>query len=184
MQRSSLKLHSYTVGIRNNRLSGAFALLLLAATASGCRVPPLLRAGDERVLGATEVIHLTEAGLDFLAIIDTGAYRTSIHALDVRVQDPAPRMRDNIGRRVEFLVVNEAGRSRRISSTITDAEPVRTSHGTEWRYVVPLRLRWRDVEKEVQVNLRDRTPMAYKLLIGRDWIRGDFLVDVERNAVD
>jgi hypothetical protein len=40
------------------------------------------------------------------------------------------------------------------------------------------------VEKEVQVNLRDRTPMAYKLLVGRDWIRGDFLVDVSRNPVD
>lgn len=137
-----------------------------------------------RVLGATEVIHLTEADLDFVAVIDTGAFRTSIHALDVRIQDPAPRMRDNLGKRVEFLVVNEAGRSRRISSTISDAMPVRTSHGTEWRYTVPLRLRWRDVEKEVQVSLRDRSPMAYKLLVGRDWIRGDFLVDVDRNAID
>jgi hypothetical protein len=173
-----------TVGIKKSRLSGAVALLLVAATLCGCRVPPAVHAGDAHVLGATEVIHLTDAGIDFRAIIDTGAYRTSIHALDIRIQDPAPRMRDNIGRRVEFLVVNEAGRSRRISSTISDAEPVRTSHGTEWRYVVPLRLRWRDVEKEVQVNLRDRTPMAYKLLVGRDWIRGDFLVDVERNAVD
>ena len=32
------------------------------------------------------------------------------------------------------------------------------------------------------MNLRDRSPLRYKLLIGRDWIRGDFLVDVDRNA--
>jgi hypothetical protein len=156
-----------------------FALAAIALASTGCA-----SAREARVLGATERIHLVEADLDFLAVIDTGAYRTSIHALDIAIQDPAPRMRDNIGRRIAFLVVNEAGRSRRITSTITDAMPVRTSHGTEWRYVVPLHLRWGGVEKEVQVNLRDRSPMAYKLLVGRDWIRGDFLVDVDRNAVD
>lgn len=162
--------------------------LIRCATVKSCAAAILavscVSAQDSRVIGATEQIHLVEADLDFLAVIDTGAYRTSIHALEIEIQDPAPRMRDNIGRRIAFLVVNEAGRSRRISSTISDAMPVRTSHGTEWRYVVPLRLRWGDVEKEVQVNLRDRTPMAYKLLVGRDWIRGDFLVDVSRNPVD
>ena len=135
------------------------------------------------VLGATEVVHVAEAGLDFTAIIDTGAYRTSIHALDIRIDDPRGDMRDHVGQPISFRVVNEAGRSERITATIAAAEPVRTSHGTEWRYVVPLRLRWNDVEKEVLVNLRDRTPMSFKLLVGRDWIRG-FLVDVRRNAVD
>jgi hypothetical protein len=172
--------------LQNTRISRykTVKLMILAATglvAAGCAGPS---AGNPRVLGATERIQVVEADLDFLAVVDTGAYRTSIHALEIEIQDPAPRMRDNIGRRIAFLLVNEAGRSRRITSTITDAMPVRTSHGTEWRYVVPLRLRWGDVEKEVQVNLRDRSPMAYKLLVGRDWIRGDFLVDVDRNAVD
>lgn len=148
-----------------------------------CAALACAHAPGARVLGATEVIHVSEAELDFTAIIDTGAYRTSIHALDIRVDAPGGEMRDHVGEPISFRVVNEAGRSQRITSTITAAEPVRTSHGTEWRYVVPLRLRWNDVEKQVQVNLRDRTPMAYKLLIGRDFIRG-FVVDVERNAVD
>ena len=157
--------------------------LRLAAVALACTALACTHAAGTRVLGATEVIHVTDAGLDFTAIIDTGAYRTSIHALEIRIDAPHPEMRDNVGKPISFRIVNEAGRGKRITSTITAAEPVRTSHGTEWRYVVPLRLRWNDVEKEVQVNLRDRTPMSYKLLIGRDWIRG-FLVDVERNAVD
>jgi hypothetical protein len=157
----------------------------LHAVALGCAALALAcaHAPGARVLGATEVIHVSEAGIDFTAIIDTGAYRTSIHALDILVDAPGVEMRDNVGKPISFRVVNEAGRGKRITSTITAAEPVRTSNGTEWRYVVPLRLRWNDVEKQVQVNLRDRTPMSYKLLIGRDWIRG-FLVDVERNAVD
>jgi hypothetical protein len=171
---SSMRIKSRSLTVKS-WLAG-IALLGLSCAGAGAR--------GAHVLGATERIHLVEADLDFLAVIDTGAYATSIHALDIAIEDPAPRMRDNIGRRIAFLVVNEAGRSRRISSTITDAIPVRTSHGTEWRYVVPLHLRWGDVEKEVQVNLYDRSPMAYKMLIGRDFLRGDFLVDVDRNAVD
>src|SRR5688572_16095783 len=175
MHRSEIRTHT-----KSRYGTVKLALAAIALACAGCAGT----SGDPRVLGATERIHLVEADLDFLAVVDTGAYRTSIHALEIQIQDPAPRMRDNIGRRIAFLVVNEAGRSRRITSTISDAMPVRTSHGTEWRYVVPLRLRWGDVEKEVQVNLRDRSPMAYKMLVGRDWIRGDFLVDVDRNAVD
>ena len=162
---------------RHYRRSAA-ALLLASATALACAQAPAAL-----VLGATETLHVPEADLDFLAIVDTGAHRTSIHALDVRIEDPAPDMQQNVGKRISFRVVNEAGRARRITSTVSAVEPVRTSHGAEWRYVVPLRLRWRDVEKEVLVNLRDRTPMSYKLLVGRDWIRG-FLVDVERNSLD
>ena len=49
---------------------------------------------------------------------------------------------------------------------------------------MPLRLRWGGTEKELQINLRDRSPMSFKLLIGRDWIGDDFLVDVDRNPRD
>jgi hypothetical protein len=162
---------------RLSRVAAASAALL-GALALACAQP-----SERRVLGATETIHVPEAGIDLLAVVDTGAYRTSIHATAVEVEDPAPSMRDNVGKRISFRIANERGRAQRITSTVADVEPVRTSHGTEWRYIVPLRLRWKDVEKEVHVNLRDRTPMTYKLLVGRDWIRG-FLVDVERNAVE
>ena len=154
--------------------------IIACIAASGCATAP---AGSEAVLGATESIRVVEAGLDFRAVIDTGAHGTSIHALDLHVEDPAPRMEDNVGKVLSFRVVNEAGQARRVRAVIADLVPVRTSHGTEWRYVVPLRLRWGDVERRVRVNLRDRTPMSFKLLVGRDWIAG-FLVDVERNPIE
>lgn len=161
------------------RLAAALALLAWAGC-TGAVDPP--EAG--RVLGATERVRVLDADLDFLAIVDTGAHRSSIHALELEVADAAPDMRDDVGKRVEFRVVNEAGRSRRVAATISDVALVRTSHGSEPRYIVPLRLRWRDVEREVHVNLHDRTPMTYKLLLGRDWIQQGFVVDVRRNAVD
>jgi hypothetical protein len=35
------------------------------------------------------------------------------------------------------------------------------------------------VRKPILVNLRDRSAMKHKLLVGRDWLARDFLVDVD-----
>ena len=160
--------------------------LLWLGVTTGCVFVPDVGYGvrSARVLGATETIRVAEADLDFLARIDTGARTTSLHALDIEIADPAPEMRANIGKRIRFRSVNEQGRSRHVESVIADVTTIRTAAGVEARFVVPLRLVWQGIEQEIRVNLRDRTPMNYKLLVGRDWIRGRFLVDVERNDRD
>lgn len=163
------------------RAWGLLLPLACVATAA-CVLAPGYRIRTAHVVGATEMIHVAEADLDFLARIDSGAGTTSINALDVQIEDPAPGMRDNVGKRVRFRVENEEGRSRWIEATISDVTFVRSTHHTEARYIVPLHLRWEGVEKRVAVNLRDRTPMSYKLLVGRDWLGDDFLIDVDLNA--
>jgi hypothetical protein len=45
---------------------------------------------------------------------------------------------------------------------------------------VTLELELGGVAKRVRVSLRDRSRMDYKLLVGRDFLAGDFLVDVDR----
>jgi hypothetical protein len=52
----------------------------------------------------------------------------------------------------------------------------------EKRYIIELVVSWKNVNKTVEVNLRDRSRMNYKLLIGRNWLSGDFLVDVDLKA--
>jgi hypothetical protein len=49
---------------------------------------------------------------------------------------------------------------------------------------VPLKLRWQDVEKKVLVTLNDRNNMKYPILLGRNFLRGDFLVDVNLDGSD
>jgi len=49
---------------------------------------------------------------------------------------------------------------------------------------VPLTFRWKSMEKEVLVTLSDRNHMEYPLLLGRNFLRGDFLVDVELDSDD
>jgi len=47
--------------------------------------------------------------------------------------------------------------------------------------MIPLTLRWQGSNKVINVNLRNRDTMTYKLLIGRDWLSKDFIVDIDIN---
>ncbi len=153
-----------------------FLILCLAILAAS----PVL-ASAKQVVGATEIIHVQEAGLDFKARIDTGARTTSIHVPWFSIARPARDAKKNIGKKITLEVENAKGERRRIESTIAGVREVRNAQGVETRYVVPLTLVWHGRAKTVEVNLRDRAAMTYKLLIGRDWLRGDYVVDVEKN---
>ncbi len=50
--------------------------------------------------------------------------------------------------------------------------------------MVRLKLRYEDVEKKVLVTLKDREKMTYPLLLGRNFLSGDFLVDVTQSHGD
>ena len=69
-----------------------------------------------------------------------------------------------------------------MTAVIVKVSTVKNSQGTEQRYVIELPLSWKHVKKNVQVNLRDRSKMTYKLLIGRNFLSHDFLVDVDKKA--
>ena len=47
-----------------------------------------------------------------------------------------------------------------------------------------LTLKWKDFEKEVLVTLNDRTEMKFPLLVGRNYLQRDFLVDVDIDNLD
>jgi hypothetical protein len=68
------------------------------------------------------------------------------------------------------------------NSHTVDHVTVRTAAKNEERYKVRLKLRWEDVEKKVLVTLNDRQHMEYQLLIGRNFLRDDFLVNVSLNS--
>ncbi|MCP5243437.1 MAG: ATP-dependent zinc protease [Burkholderiales bacterium] len=116
----------------------------------------------------------------FSARIDSGAKSTSIHAIDIEVEDAAESMMDNVGKQVSFTIMNEEGDTWSLSRRISSVTQVRNSQGVEYRYNVPLRLGWNNINKTVDVNLRDRSKMTYKLLIGRDWMNREVVIDLEQ----
>jgi len=73
------------------------------------------------------------------------------------------------------------GERTKVTTKIIDVSKVRNAQGVEYRYVVNLNLNWQGMDKSGHVNLRDRSAMSYKLLIGRNWLSDDFVVDVNKS---
>ncbi|NIT61781.1 MAG: hypothetical protein GWN00_37950 [Aliifodinibius sp.] len=139
----------------------------------------------KQIIGQTEVIEVVDASLKFQARIDTGAKRTSIHAINLSVSDSSEVMKDNIGKAITFTIVNELDESKEVTKIIEDVTKVKNPQGEELRYVVKMELAWgRVYSKKVTVSLRNRQRMKYKLLIGRNWLENDFVVDVTREVHD
>ena len=163
------------------KLIGQSILPILILLAVVCFYGSAAAKSAKKTVGATEIIQIVETGLDFNTRIDTGARTTSIHALEIEIEDPATEKKANIGKNISLTLVNEKGEKKRFKTKIIDALEVRNAQGVEVRYMIPLTLRWQGNDKTINVNLRDRSAMTYKLLIGRDWLSQDFVVDVDKN---
>ena len=133
---------------------------------------------EKKVIGQECWVHVQELGLDFLARVDTGATTTSLHATDFLIIDGTDDPRENIGKTINFLTVSTKGEYKRMTAEIVKIQTVVNAQGREKRYMVWLTLTARGVSKTILINLRDRSRMRYKLLMGRDWLADDFLVDV------
>lgn len=134
----------------------------------------------KRIVGATEVVLVKDVNLSFKARVDTGAKTSSIHAVDIEIDASGePR-----GKPVSFYLVTKEGQARKVETRVIAFVKIKTSEKSEHRYVVPLSIKWNDSEKIVPVTLNDRGDMEYRLLLGRNWLQGDFIVDVDRNNED
>ena len=89
-----------------------------------------------------------------------------------------PDMEKNIGKVIHFMTENEKGESHVVKSRIVETSLIRNAQGSEIRYMVELNVGEPGQEYKVKVNLRDRSKMSYKLLIGRNWLQGHYIVDV------
>jgi hypothetical protein len=133
-----------------------------------------------RMIGATALVTEMSTGLPFPARVDTGATCCSIHCEELEIKDADPDPKVNIGKRVRFLIEPREGKGKGewIEAKIMDHVKVRTSEREDERYKVQLKLKVDDVEKKVLVTLNDREKMKYPVLLGRNFLADDFLVNV------
>ena len=142
----------------------------------------------KHIIGATAVLTEVSSGLPFAARVDTGAHSCSLHVEKVEIKNESKKPLDNIGKSIRFLIKNEQGESDWVETTIAGVVRVHSSALKDGeydrRYKVRLTLEWEDFRKEVLVTLNDRTDMTFPLLVGRNYLRHDFLVDVDLNSRD
>jgi hypothetical protein len=127
----------------------------------------------KRVIGQTEMIAISDASLALVARVDTGARTTSVHAENIEIADE----------NVRFELVGNCGQRIAMERPITKTATVRNASGIEERVFVELTLEHDGNSKPVLVNLRDRSRMTYPLLLGRNWLQGDYVVDVSHEPV-
>ena len=151
-------------------IAGFFCLVLASLFAPAGVVSPLQAQGlaDEAkiTLGVVEDIILTPWGISFPARIDTGADLSSLDARDIVV-------RHNIA---DFRLGGRYG-DKRLQLPIVEWGRVQTSMGVEERPVVAISICLGSKLVSTPATLRDRSGMAYPVLVGRSALKGAFLVD-------
>ncbi|MCC7085894.1 MAG: ATP-dependent zinc protease [Pirellulales bacterium] len=140
---------------------------------------------EKRIIGATATLTESGSGMTFPARIDTGAATCSLHVEKLEIPDRSAKRTHNVGKTARFMLRDAEGNTKWVEATIAAAVRVKSSSlGSgefDHRYKVRLTLEWKGFRKEVLVTLNDRTNMEYPLLIGRNFLEGDFLVDVAQN---
>lgn len=111
---------------------------------------------------------------NIVARIDSGAASSSAHCDKLWIETMG-------GRKV--LCCYFLKRSKRVVRfEHFSRKPVKSSNGTmQIRYVVRLKIQLGTVVKTSSVTLTDRSTMNYTVLLGRRFIRGNFLIDVSKS---
>lgn len=133
---------------------------------------------SRRVLGSVVKVNESASQLQFLARVDTGAKVCSLHTSEATVLDGSSDLFENVGKTLRFLLENRQGESQWVERLIAEVREIRTSEGEEVRYLIAMKLTCSGVEREVLVSLNDRSRMSYSMLLGRNYLDGQFVVDV------
>lgn len=130
----------------------------------------------QSVIGWREWVSLPDLAIRHVkAKIDTGARSSSLHAFNIEAFT-----RDGISM-VHFEVhPNQRSELPVIAceAPIHDVRRVRSSSGIATkRFVILTKVHWLDATWEVDLTLADRSLMGFRMLIGREAVRGRVLVD-------
>lgn len=141
--------------------------------------PPPVPAPPERpktvlpILGAVEYVTLEPPGLRLKARMDTGTSSSSLDARDIREfeRDGKPWVR--------FVVIDRGNdKPREVTRPVVRATTLKGNG--ERRYVITLRTAVGGIDQFTEFTLSDRSDQTYPVVLGRDFLRDQALIDVAR----
>jgi hypothetical protein len=158
----------------------------LAVVALALAVGLRLSTGDhwKTRIGATADVIEMSSGLVFKARVDTGAALSSIHCVRIEIEDASTDPEQNVGKPARVLLANERDDEHWIEARIVDYARIQNVDAARARYFVRLNLQCQGIKKPALVTLDDRGHMSHRLLLGRDFLVDDFVVDVGMDNVD
>jgi len=126
----------------------------------------------KEVVGWVEKAMIYPGGIQIKSKIDTGAKTSSLNCQCIT---PIKRNGEDW---VSFSVKNFKGKITMIEKPIHRVAKIKRHFGgMQERYVVKLGICLGSVYREEEVTLVDRSGFNYQMLIGRNFIKNDFLVD-------
>jgi hypothetical protein len=150
-----------------NRNTLLFLTVICALAAGWIQVSAAGR-DTKHVIGQTARVEIAEAAMEMIARVDTGAATTSVHAEAVSVD----------GDMVDFELVNRDGTRLPMRMPVARTGTVRNSVGSKSRVFVEMTVSHEGRARRVLVNLSERRNMTYALLLGRNWLKDGYIVDV------
>ncbi len=129
----------------------------------------------KEVAGWIEWVRLEPSGLELKAKLDTGAKTSSLHATEIESYSRAGQ------KYLRVRIENAKGDSTVLEGSLVRRANIKRHTGkSQVRPVIRVPICLGNVRKEVEVNLVDRGKFNYQFLIGRSFLKGDFLIDPAR----
>ena len=126
----------------------------------------------KEIVGWVERASIYPGNFRIKARIDSGAKTSSLHC------DCYQLINKGDEKWLSFDVTNDKGKSMHFERKLERIVKVKKHLGeVQKRMVIKLGVCLASVYKEIEVNVTDRSGMNYPMLIGRNYLAGDFLID-------
>jgi len=129
-------------------------------------LPGMVNAEEKLAIGLVEDVILLPWGVRLPARIDTGAASSSLDARELKVED-------NVA---DFRLPDPYG-GLKLRLPVVGWKTIRTSESRERRPVVEMEICLGPKPLRIKLNLNDRSMVKYPLIIGRNALKKNFLVD-------
>ncbi|OGP63181.1 MAG: hypothetical protein A2170_12010 [Deltaproteobacteria bacterium RBG_13_53_10] len=129
-------------------------------------------AEKETTIGTVEDVILVPWGVTMPARIDTGAAKSSLDAQELSIENNM----------ADFRLPEKYG-GLRVRLPIREWRHVRTNEGLKRRPVVEIEVCIGPKRLRTLVALDNRTAVTYPFLVGRNILKGNFVVDVKRKRI-
>ncbi len=127
---------------------------------------------DKIIIGAVENVRIVPPNIVLKARIDTGAKTTSVDARNI-----TPFMHEG-QQWVRFDCISGTKAYTIKKRVVSTVQIKRHNKSPQTRFVVKMRITLGDVSRMIEVNLNNRDAYTYPVLIGRNFLRDTFIVDI------
>ncbi|MCA9342827.1 ATP-dependent zinc protease [Candidatus Saccharibacteria bacterium] len=134
------------------------------------------------IIGRIEKISFPELDLfDLPAKVDTGAFRSSIHAKNIKVNHKTKELSFTL------LDGHNSSKGKKVTTSAKNYKivSVKNSFGkSENRYEVKLKVKLMHKSFKTVFTLADRTNLNFPILLGRKLLSGRYIIDSSQTGID